>query len=164
MPVVGRKPKADGQKRNRVKPVHDWFEVVDVPYDGPRPDLPSRRSLVTRSGTVQRGFLAMTKAWWETVSTMPHCVLWSSADWQFALTTAVVADDVFRGSSKAAAELRQREKIMGTTFDARRDLRIRYVDPVEDDERQEEGEEDASAPANVSSIDERRRRLTSDAS
>ena len=161
MPVAGRKPKDDGQKRNRVKPVHDWFEVVDEPYDGPRPDLPSRRTVATRSGSKQLGFLAMTKSWWETVASMPHCVLWSEADWAFALSTAVVADDFFRGNAKAAAELRQREKVLGTTFDARRDLRIRYVAP--EGEREEEKGEGAPVPDNVSSIASRRARLTSDA-
>jgi hypothetical protein len=34
LPVSGRKPKEDGQKRNRVKPVHDWTEVTDPPCDG----------------------------------------------------------------------------------------------------------------------------------
>ena len=33
------------------------------------------------------------------------------------------------GSMPAVGELRQREKIMGTTMDFRRDLRIRYVEP-----------------------------------
>ena len=32
--MSGRKPKEDGQKRNRVKPVHDWTEVTDPPCDG----------------------------------------------------------------------------------------------------------------------------------
>ena len=32
------------------------------------------------------------------------------------------------GDTRQAGELRQREKIMGTTLDARRDLRIRYVE------------------------------------
>ena len=72
----------------------------------------------------------MTRQWWDTVSTMPHCVLWSPADWMFALTTATVADAAFCGISSAATELRNREKVLGTTVEYRRDLRIRYVDPV----------------------------------
>jgi hypothetical protein len=47
------------------------------------------------------------------------------------------------------SELRQREKIMGTTVDARRDLRIQYVEPQLLE----------SVPAAVISIDERRTRL-----
>jgi hypothetical protein len=41
-----------------------------------------------------------------------------------------------------AGELRQREKIMGTTSDARRDLRVKYVEP-----EVEENEADASVTA-----------------
>ncbi len=39
------------------------------------------------------------------------------------------------GDAKQAVEPRQREKVMGTTLDARRDLRIRYVETVEENER-----------------------------
>jgi hypothetical protein len=46
-------------------------------------------------------------------------------------------------------ELRQRERILGTTVDARRDLRIRYVDP----------EVEEPAIALVANIDDRRARL-----
>jgi hypothetical protein len=53
------------------------------------------------------------------------------------------------GSVTAMGELRQREKIMGTTVDARRDLRIRYIDP----------EPEAPIIAAVASIDDRRARL-----
>jgi hypothetical protein len=53
------------------------------------------------------------------------------------------------GSVSAMSELRQREKIMGTTVDARRDLRIQYVEPQILE----------SVPAAVINIDERRTRL-----
>jgi hypothetical protein len=119
MPVAGRKPKPDGQKRNRVKPTHDWVEVADVPF-AEAPKLPSRMP----DG---RGWPAWTKRWWSTVSAMPHCVLWDDSDWQFAIDTALIAAEFHRGESRVATELRQREKILGTTMDARRDLRIRYV-------------------------------------
>ena len=112
MPVAGRKPKPDGQKRNRVKPVHDWDEVIDVPFEGRRLSFRARKR---------------TAEWWAGVSTMPHCVLWSESDWQFALDTALLHAEFDRGEVKLAAELRMREKVMGTTVDFRRDLRIRYV-------------------------------------
>lgn len=75
---------------------------------------------------------AETKRWWRTVSRMPHCVLWSAADWEFALDTALVAAAFHAGDTKIASELRQRERILGTTVDARRDLRIAYVSAVEE--------------------------------
>lgn len=81
---------------------------------------------------------AETKRWWKTVSSMPHCVLWSEADWQFALDSAVVAAKFHGGKSNMATELRNREKVLGTTVDYRRALRIRYrgdeADQVEEDE------------------------------
>ncbi len=166
MPVAGRKPKEDGSKRNRVKPVHDWLEIEDVPYAGDdAPNLPTRRTFMTKEGPTQLGMVTQTKRWWATVSSMPHCVLWTAADWQFALTTAFVADDVFRGDSGRAAELRQREKVMGTTMDSRRDLRIRYVDPEPDTSIEKPSVPKKKSAGTVTSISEgRRARLTSDAS
>lgn len=114
MAVAGAKPK--DQKVTRTPTVHDWTEVIDEPYAGNVPAL----------GRAP----AATKAWWAVVSTMPHCILWAPADWQFALDTARVHAAFAKGKLTAAAELRVREKQMGTTIDARRDLRIRYVAPA----------------------------------
>lgn len=58
---------------------------------------------------------------------MPHCIRWTESDWSFAIDTAMLAADFHDGQVTAATELRQREKIMGTTINARRDLRIRYL-------------------------------------
>lgn len=129
MAVAGRKPKPDGLKRNNHKPTYDWTEVPDVPFEGGR-KLPARwlegRSWPTR-----------TKQWWSALSSMPHCVLWSDADWQYAIDTAYVHAAFAKGDMRVAAELRNREKLLGNTLDSRRDIRIRYVDPnapaVEDD-------------------------------
>ena len=119
MAVPGTKP-SDGPKRFTGPPTHQWVDVPDVPYAGPRPRLPLR------------DWHPSTRRWWATVSKMPHCVLWAASDWEFAITTALVADAFFAtGSAGAAVELRQREKLLGTTLDARRDLRIRYVSATE---------------------------------
>lgn len=120
MPVTGRKPKPDGLKRNRVAPTHDWTEVADVPFKG-GPKLPAKRP----DG---RPWPAATRRWWDVIAAMPHCVLWSDADWQFALVTAQLAAAVHEGELRQATELRNRERVLGTTADFRRDLRIRYVD------------------------------------
>jgi hypothetical protein len=65
---------------------------------------------------------------------MPHAVLWEEADWQFALDTAELAAAAFHDDTKvgAMAELRLREKTMGTTWAALQDMRIRYIAPVEE--------------------------------
>jgi hypothetical protein len=132
MPVAGRKPKSPGQARNRNTPVHDWTEVEDVPYEGTPPvEPPESRPLVDKDGAVlELPLHPQARAWWDGVRRMPHCVLWSDSDWRFAADTALVADAFYYGRTSAAVELRQREKILGTTVDSRRDLRIRYVEPA----------------------------------
>lgn len=142
-PVPGVKPKPDGQKVNRVAPTHDWVEVLNVPYEGEKPN-PGRLP-------------AATKHWWDVVSSLPHCILWEPGDWQFAVDTARIHAAFSRGELARAQELRVREKAMGTTMDARRDLRIRYIDP----EATRPAEMGAEVPDNVTEFsDDRRRRLS----
>ena len=116
-------------------------QVLFVPFEG-GPALPK-----TQPGAPS--WPTWTRRWWKAVSRMPQCALWSEADWDFALQTALVAAAFHRGDVKAATELRQREKVMGTTMDARRDLRIRYVPP------ETAGERDAG----IAAIDDYRARL-----
>jgi hypothetical protein len=119
MPVRGQKPKPDHLKRNRM-PVLEWNVVPDVPFVG-APKLPVRRKGEGR-------WPVRTLRWWAAVASMPHCSLWRASDWEFALDTAAVAATFHAtGSLQAEAALFRREKILGTTVDARRDLRIRYV-------------------------------------
>jgi hypothetical protein len=127
MPQPGRKPNEGQPVRHRVKPVHQWLEVELRPYEG-GPKLPKRQPN-------DHPWPAATKRWWQAISTMPHCTLWLESDWAFALDTAIVAAAFHGGDLKRAEELRKREKVLGTTLDARRDLRIRYVAPVEQTER-----------------------------
>lgn len=129
MPVAGRKPKPEDQRRNRNKPTHEWTIVPNVAYDGP--DLPESRP----DG---RRWPEWTQRWWKAISSMPHAALWTEGDWEYAYQTALVAAAMHEAGPKeltsAASELRQREKVLGTTVDARRDLRIRYVDPAPESE------------------------------
>jgi len=113
----------------------DWTLVPDAPFVG-GPALGYRRP----------AWPAATRRWWSVVSTMPHCSLWSRADWQFALDTAEVHARFVAGGG--ATELRIREKLLGVTLDARRDLRIRYVQAAEGVAG------DAEAPANVLNLDD----------
>lgn len=141
MPVSGAKPKA-GPVRHRVKPVHEWTEVLNAPFTG-GPDLPAKQP----DG---RAWPAWTRRWWRATSRMPHCSLWSETDWEFAFQTAIIVARFHEGDIKAATELRNREKVLGTTVDFRRDLRIRYVDtPPEAKE----------AAPNVASLDDYRAAL-----
>lgn len=147
MAVRGTKPKPEGQKRNRVQSPIDWAVVPNTPFTG-GPKLPRR----------EQGWPAATVRWWKAVSSMPHCRLWSESDWAFALDTAQVAAAFHSGDVRAAAELRLRDKVLGTTLDARRDLRIRYVDPgaPAPEAGEERGEE---AVPRVASLDDYRASL-----
>jgi hypothetical protein len=140
MPVAGAKPKPEGTTVTRHAKVHDWTEVENVPFVGPAPvRLPaSRVRTLPFGGTERVPTHPMTRAWWKTISRMPHCVLWTEADWRFAQATAMVADQFYYGHTPSATELARRERVLGVTLDARRDLRIRYVDP------KPEGRESAS--------------------
>lgn len=119
----GPAPKDPARRRRRNLPVYEWLDVEDVPYSGPIPvELPE-------------DFCEATRHWWAVCSTMPHCVLWAESDWHFALDTARIAEVFNRNPAKVQRELRQRERVLGFTFDARRYLRIRYVEreaPVPD--------------------------------
>ncbi len=122
MPLPG--PEPSETKRRRNKDTHEWVQVENVRFDN-APELPRKRGRWSQ----------MTRRWWTAISTMPHCILWDDADWQFAFDTALIAAAFHAGNVKAATELRQRERIMGTTLDARRDLRIKYVEAAAEPEK-----------------------------
>jgi hypothetical protein len=61
---------------------------------------------------------------------MPHCASWCQADWEFALDSIELAAPFYDGGPVSiAAEVRNCERVMGTTWAARQAMRIRYVDP-----------------------------------
>ena len=115
--------------RRRSNSPDEWTDVPNVPYTGPRPVLPRARKILNGGQLVEVPISDMTRRWWKVVTSMPHCALWDSGEWQYAVTTAIVADNVHYGINAAVSQLRVRERAMGTTPDARRALRIRYVDP-----------------------------------
>lgn len=152
MPIAGRKPIEDrSQARNRMPPAvgAEWTEVPNVEHDGPalgpRPEsssLAGERPL----GVPAERWPQETLDWWEDVRTMPHAARWTRAEWRTARTAAEAHARFVEGWKGCASgsELRQREKLLGMTADARRDLRIRYVDPPSSD---------AELPANVTRVD-----------
>lgn len=143
MPVAGRKPKPKGEAVTRHKQTFDWVEVNDVPFEG-APKLP------LRCPTTNYAWSPATKRWWKSISTMPHCVLWRESDWEFAQFTAMLFEALVEVPTKSTAALLAREKVMGTTADFRRDLRIRYIDP----------NAERDLPAGVVGIDSFRDRLS----
>jgi hypothetical protein len=128
--VVGRKPKPEGQAVNRVKPVHDWVEVVNLPFEGESPDLPDDSHWSARS-----------RRRWEVIRRLPHVVLWHAGDWESAIDYMQLLEEKWR---EPTSELRIRERGLGLTTDSLRDLRIRYVEPT------------SEAAENVSRIDDYR--------
>lgn len=123
MAITGRKPKPEGQAVHRNKVVHDWTEVDNVPFEG-GPDLPEFTAQ-------RRAWQAAVRSTWDAWRTMPHCKLWTPSDWAFALMTVELVALVYDGETKWAAEVRNRERVLGTTAEFRRDLRLRYVDVAE---------------------------------
>ncbi|PPK63512.1 hypothetical protein CLV40_12739 [Actinokineospora auranticolor] len=146
MPLSGRTPSAN--PRNRNPRAYDWTTVENAAYEGHSPELPAK-------GGRQR-WHRETRAWWEAVRAMPHCRLWTDTDWRFALETAVLVEAFWRDQPSVAAELRLRSAKLGLTHEDRLKLRIRYADPQDGDQVA------AQAPAAVTRLDERRRRLAGD--
>jgi hypothetical protein len=134
-----RGPEPKDHKIGRT-PNAEWIEVIHEPNLN-APPLPDGE------------WSNETLQWWEAVSTLSHTVLWSEADWIFGFDTARLKNRFYDGDFTAAItmEMRRREDLMGTTMEARRKLRIRYVQPVvSDEEIHEVFKED---------IESRRRRL-----
>lgn len=138
MALPGTKPVADRsqvRRTNKPTPGTEWVEVDNVPFDGP--PLPTRDVSgvsVTDAGVIPgSGWPESTLTWWEAVRTMPHAARWTPAEWATAVSGAEAHArfaEAWRGCA-TGAELRAREKALGMTADARRDLRIRYVPPKE---------------------------------
>lgn len=122
--VSGPAPKPADQRVSHREPAHGWIDIPDVPYRGKRPKLPDEIPVETLE-------------WWISLTTMPHCALWTRSDWQYAVMTASIHAAVVKGDLARAAELRIREMQMGVTLDSRRALRIRYVEPRPEPEQVE---------------------------
>lgn len=134
MPPAGAKPKPPGHSVTRHALTHDWLEVENVPFaDGPElPDAGVPGLSNPNSGS-PTPWPRRTRDKWDAWRTMPHCKLWGPAEWDFALDSiGMAALYHITGEQKYATELRNREKILGTTMDFRRSLRIRYTEPKVD--------------------------------
>ena len=136
MAPSGRKPKPRGEAVTRHARAYDWIEVEQVPFNGPK--LPPRR----RDGSPwPTGIAEKWTAW----ASMPHCRLWHEADWEYARDAIELAAALANGAKVGLwSELRYREKVMGTTWSSRQDMRIRYTTPS------------SSPPVTVSKLDDYR--------
>jgi len=129
----------------------EWTEVPNTPFTGPSPELSDDVDWDPR-----------VRSWWQMVRRMPHAVLWSEMDWHEALVTAYMWQDWYsdffaEGSIHAnkSTEIRRRCDNLGTSMEARRKLRIRYVDTEEPDAAAQADE----SGAKVTDIKSRRKRL-----
>jgi len=152
----GRTPNASGE----------WREVADVPFTGapPMPKPPGRGK-----------WHPMVEAWWETTSTMPHCVLWRPEDWQKVFELLYEKQRYYRTADEEKktaqlTEIRRQEDALGIGDAARQKLRIRYVQKTEPGlagdgpdgavEVVEQGGPDAAVPpAGVIPINKRRQSI-----
>lgn len=124
MAIKGRKPKPPGETVHRNPTAYGdaWVEVENTPNEDAPHRLPRKRP----NG---EEWLEATRQKWQAWRRMPHTRLWNEGDWQFCLDTVEIAARFHEGNANAAAELRARENVMGTTVSARLGLRIRYVEP-----------------------------------
>ena len=160
MPRPGRHPAPD-HLRQRTNSPDEWLDVPNVPYRGRRPPFPRDRTVLTKNGLETVDWQPATRVWWDTITRLPHCALWSPGEWQVALATLVVFDNAQLGSTAAASHLLTREKQLGVTADARRQLRIRYVDPetgqvIADTGRDDTGKRAPSVGKGVVQLDDYR--------
>ena len=146
-------------------PNAEWIDVPDVLFQGASPDLPKLKG--------RQKWHEIVVQWWENVRHMPHCELWRPTDWDYALETALMKQryyDRFMAGEETSAqqvELRRREDNMGTTIEALRKLRIRYVPAPEEEELVGEEQDEqpivqhqprAGGARPVTSLDSRRAR------
>jgi len=132
MAARGTKPTA-GPKRFTGQAMTEWTDVENVPFED-APELPPR---APQEVLMDNERLMVAREWpkealrkWRAWSRMPHCKLWGETDWEFAFDCLEVAAKFLETSGVGlATELRNREKLLGTTAEYRRDLRIRYVEP-----------------------------------
>jgi hypothetical protein len=80
------------------------------------------------------------RARWNAWRQLPHSKLWQASDWDFAFDTdellAKAADADGDGSVALWSEIRLRERTLGTTWDARQSMRLRYVASLPDEDGQ----------------------------
>lgn len=100
---------------------------------------------------------ARTKAWWETWRKSPQAQVMGDTDWDFLLDTALLHNIMWTGGrTDLAAELRLRVAKFGATLEDRLRLKL-TIDPPDEPA----AKASPTAAAKVTSIEDRRSRLTS---
>lgn len=122
-PPSGSRSRANDQRR-------DDAQRVELEPDGELRgfDLPES-ALVSSEGTVVP-WPAATVRWWETWRRSPQSVVFTATDWDFLLDTALLHASMWRGDTKAAAEVRLRVASFGATPADRARLRMSIKEPA----------------------------------
>ena len=95
--------------------------MLNIPFTG-APKLPTHRD----NG---KPWLWAALRQWHVWSRMPICSLWNESDGGYAMRALeVLAQWQEAGTAALCGEVRLMERVMGVTADARRSMRIRYVD------------------------------------
>lgn len=99
----------------------------------------------------------MTERWWESWRRSPQAQLMTPTDWQFLMDTALLHHAMWLGGrTELAAELRLRVAKFGATMEDRLRLKLTIDEP-----EKPAAKSSSPAAAKVTSIEDRRKRLTS---
>lgn len=161
MGAPGTKPTMDrSQVRRTNADVIEWQDFDEVP-NLKALNLPPRS--IAEGPDAPVGALDRwpdaTQRWWRAVSRLPHTVSWDAAMWETAFSVAELHARFVEGwKGHGGAEWRIARKILGTTPDDRRDLRIRYVPrgTMKGREQEQRRKTASGSGATVSRLDEYR--------
>lgn len=112
----GPTPKASAVRRNK----HE--NAVELsPETRPGRPLPSYLPVSTNAA----------KHFWKTWSQSPQSATWMETDWEELAVTVLLVDELYKGDTKLAGEIRQRVAKWGATNEDRARLRMKFEKPEE---------------------------------
>lgn len=122
------------------------------------PDKKLRGPALPRTAGLDLPWHPRTKAWWDTWRKSPQAQVMVDTDWDFLLDTALLHNTMWLGGrTDLAAELRLRVAKFGATLEDRLRLKL-TIDPPDKPAAKPSS---AAAGSKVTSIEDRRNRLTS---
>lgn len=151
-PPSGKRSRSRDERR-------DETQVLEVEQDDELrgPDLPE---IDTDLGpeVLWVGWPDQTRRWWENWRRSPQAATFTATDWDFLADTALLHASMWRGDTKAAAEVRLRVAAFGATPADRARLRMSIKDPSSKPVQQQRPEERA-AKAAASTTSKRKTRI-----
>lgn len=127
MGTRGPTPKENAVRRNE----HEYAVELSPEAQPGRP-LPKTLPVST----------AGAKRFWKTWSESPQSATWMETDWAELEITTLLVDELYKGETKLAGEIRQRVAKWGATNEDRARLRMKFEkQPEEDPESPSKGSE-----------------------